>query len=443
MKALFLLAMSLPLFLKAQSLPNTNFENWYIVNYDMLTTWRTSNEITVPQFGVPNVTRINQGAANSSLKLSTIAVGLDTIVGLITNALDFNGGEGGKPYSQKPTGLQGDFRYNIAPHDTARIVVSFKNSGVVFATDMITIWGTQSSFSQKNFPLPVMTFCGLTPDSVIVSVASGDFLNSPVVGSYIEIDNLVFTGSGITQGINGDFDNWQSKSFVELIDWGPSGSVFQTADAFSGSYAAKLISKNDGIVIEPAAIHQNFVSSKAVDTLIGWYKYSSKTPDSASIEIHLLNFNDPPTTITQYLPAETNYTQFSIPLVGATSSTVMGKVVIQSSPWSATMGDSSTLYIDCLAIKPQAVSVREVVIKNVAGVYPNPATDMLTISLDKNTGTEVGISIYNSLGAEVYAGRIVTQNGEAAIPVKQLAAGLYIYEVTQSPNTYKGRFIKE
>ncbi|WP_276133357.1 T9SS type A sorting domain-containing protein [Polluticoccus soli] len=443
MKALLLLAVSLPLFINAQTIHNNSFENWYIVNYNVLANWMTSNEITIPQYGAPNVTKISPGVTNSSLRLATIAVGLDTMIGFITNAAGLTTGEGGMPYSQRPTGLQGDFRYNIAPHDTARILVSFKHSGVVFATDMISIWGAQQSFGQKNFSLPVMTASGLTPDSVVIAITSGDFLNSPAANSYIEIDNLVFTGSNLTQGINGDFDNWLLESFVDLNDWAPTGSVFQTSDAFSGNYAAKLMSKNNGVVIEAASIKQNFVPSKTIDTLIGWYKYTSKTPDSASVEVNMVGIGGPSAIITKFLPAVAGYTQFKIPLVGANSSTVKATILIGSSRLSPLMGDSSTLYLDSLVIKPQVVEVKEVANNTSVHVYPNPVKDVLTIAMDDDLETKAAVAVYNSTGTKVYLGMAIIQGGRAAIPVKQLATGMYIYEVKLDEAEYKGRFMKE
>lgn len=443
-KALLLLAMSTPLFLQAQSLQNTNFENWTIANYSDLQDWITSNEISIPLVGLPSATEVNPGVTNSALKLETVANTTDTMVGFITNSDDPFSGDGGFPYSQKPTGLSGYFRYNIMPNDTARILVVFKNSGIVYSVDTISIWGTQNSFTLNSFPLPWISASGITPDTVILAVASSDVVNSVfVAGSTLELDNLVFTGPGISQTIHGDFDTWVPKTISDLTDWSISGEVSRTTDAFSGTYAAKLITLNGSFGTEPAGIFQSFsvTPTQAVDTLIGWYKYLPKGMDSASIELNLFG-PGPGVTITKNLGAAASYAQFKVPITGVTSSTMGIFLNIQSSAWSGTPTDSSTLYIDSISIKPGTVGVNEIVGTAGVSVYPNPAKDVLKMAVD-NKVSEVEVTLYNTFGARVSANTVKVDGAEVTLPVKHLATGLYIYEVKVGDATYKGRFMKD
>lgn len=441
-KVLLLLAMSTPLFLKAQSLQNTNFENWNITSYDDLSNWITSNDFSLQLVGLPNATEVSPGVTNSALKLETVANSTDTMFGFITNAEDPTTGEGGIPYSQKPTGLSGSFRYNIMPNDTARILIVYKNSGIPYASDTIAIWGTQNTFSVNNYPLPGITGSLITPDSVVIAVTSSDFINGTfVAGSVLEIDNMVFTGPGITQGINGDFDTWITKSLVELIDWNISGEVSRSTDAFSGTYAAKLITLDQSFGPEPAAIFQSFsvTPTQAVDTLIGWYKYIPKGNDSAGIELNLFG-PGPGTTINKNLGAAATYTQFKVPITGVNSGTMGIFLAIQSSAWSGTPADSSTLYVDSIMIKPGTVGVNDIDAKTIVRVYPNPAQEVLKISVD---ASEIDVTIYNVFGAKVYGNTVKVVGGEATLPVKQLAAGIYIYQVKLGEAVYQGKFMKD
>jgi hypothetical protein len=93
-------------------------------------------------------------------------------------------------------------------------------------------------------------------------------------------------------------------------------------------------------------------------------------------------------------------------------------------------------------IKPGTVSVAEVAKESVR-VYPNPAKDVLKIAVDKTNSSPVSVTVYNIVGSKMYASTLKVQNGEATVPVTQLAPGTYIYEVTIGEASYKGRFIKE
>jgi hypothetical protein len=105
--------------------------------------------------------------------------------------------------------------------------------------------------------------------------------------------------------------------------------------------------------------------------------------------------------------------------------------------------DSSTLYIDSISIKPFVVSVKDVVAKHSVRAYPNPAKNELKFIIDKKEASEVGVVVYNTFGSEVYVNTIAVNGGEATMPVKQLASGMYIYELKIGDAEYKGRFIKE
>jgi hypothetical protein len=108
-------------------------------------------------------------------------------------------------------------------------------------------------------------------------------------------------------------------------------------------------------------------------------------------------------------------------------------------------GDSSTLLIDSLMIKPEFVSVDDIAAseRNVK-VYPNPVADLLKIDVSKLKTMAIEIAIYNAMGSVVYSNTVKVKAGnEATVPVRQLAAGLYIYEIKAGETLVKGRFIKE
>ena len=70
-------------------------------------------------------------------------------------------------------------------------------------------------------------------------------------------------------------------------------------------------------------------------------------------------------------------------------------------------------------------------------VYPNPATDYLNIDLSKNADKVNGITIFNALGAKVYATHSTASL--TRIPVGSLAKGLYLMSIA----TEKGDVTKQ
>ncbi len=74
-------------------------------------------------------------------------------------------------------------------------------------------------------------------------------------------------------------------------------------------------------------------------------------------------------------------------------------------------------------------------------VYPNPATDFLSIKLTMLNAHKTKLTLYNILGNEVQAETEVISDTEVRVRVKELSTGYYLIalrdEQTQFRGTYK------
>jgi hypothetical protein len=75
-------------------------------------------------------------------------------------------------------------------------------------------------------------------------------------------------------------------------------------------------------------------------------------------------------------------------------------------------------------------------------VYPNPASDMLTMECRTDQPSEKSIQVVNMLGQIMYSNSLSAQQAELSIDVKQWAAGVYSYKVISEKGfTSSGSFV--
>ena len=75
-------------------------------------------------------------------------------------------------------------------------------------------------------------------------------------------------------------------------------------------------------------------------------------------------------------------------------------------------------------------------------MYPNPATDILTIDLPSRYSGKAEVHITNTLG-EVFAGEVPASNGRIDLNVKDLACGAYFVTVLINDTRYTQRIIRQ
>lgn len=435
------LILSLPQLAAAQTpSPNFDFENWTTSIHNEPMGWFQNNTY------IPiTVTRVSEiaGVTGSAVHIATDSTTLP-IPGYVFNTTgNIFMGEGGVPYSGSgiPATLNGYYRYNVVAGDSARIFIALKKSGVMLSLDSFSITGSQPAFTAFSFPL---TTISVVPDSIIFMASSGTFipLGTTPAGSYLDLDELHFeNGANSFPLLNGSFDNWHADTTETPDNWSVSGDVSKTTDSHSGSYAIKLVSADNGTGLQSGSAYGTTIDLSAhplVDTLTGFYKYSTTGADHGFINVILWDHVTTGNSQTKefLLPPAATYTPFSIPLNNTINASDFNFVISSSHYSSVTSG--STLLVDGLKLKPgmplSTVSVQPKQIK--LAFYPVPCKNEVHISFDGlGSVNNAHFVLYNLSGQEVSSGN-VTGN---TIYLQHMPCGVYVCAISSDDKILYGR----
>ena len=435
---------------KAQAIPNGNFENWTSSTCDNPQYYPFNSNPQTFQNGVPfNVIKATDAYHGSyAIQMITeISATHDTIQGGVFN-MNPDGGKGqgsgqypawhgGFAYNQKPTGIRGYYKSAIASPDTGRIIIMFKHSGVDTAMYFFPLYGTHSTYTPFSFafnpPLPS------TPDTVIFAILSSDPMYKSIDrnGSMLLIDSVSFTGAVSQPALfNGDFELWQTQTFIKLDNWyvngGGNGSngVVQTTDKKAGNYAVELQTYlgdkcgNNGNNCHPAA-QGGYISTgyyinncmgpncmgggnpftNQIDTLAFYYKYAPVGNDTAQCMINFKKngINVSGSGIQLYTPASTyQYVKIGFNTMNPIDSVIVG---FQSSSWrdSALTFIGSDFKIDEVHFLSQPLTTGIKIFDASVGIkiFPNPSNDGNFVV--SNVQTFDLVRVYNVYGQEVNA----------------------------------------
>jgi len=454
-----------------QTCPNGDFESWTTTNcFGPDSGWNNSNVQSLVQADTLTVWSVS-GYSGQASHLQTVILGLDSEQAWITNSVgNPQAGVGGVPYSQQPTAITGYYRYGMGTGDSAGLFVGFKKNGAFISTNMFKIsnaTGSVATFTPFTFTLGTLT---VAPDTVIIAATSSNlFSNYMAMGSWIELDQLAFTGTGITQSIpDGSFDTWVNSPIILPSQWNSNvgfntTGVSQTTDHYSGTYAVQLVTTlNDGgssnlksATLTTGAEQPNNGPvggrpySLTTDTLYGYYKYAPAGSDTAVVNVGLYAAGSSIGFYSAFLPAAASWTLFSIPInSGTTPDTMQIDIYSSNSNSSGSMSTTipgSTLLVDHLYLASQPLGISETAPATTDFiVYPNPANDELNFSFDNGQQ-------YNNIEIKIYdlAGRILASASKCqgtdkiTMPVGNLEPGLYLYEVRANEKITIAKFCKE
>lgn len=459
MKKILLFAASLiQLGVSGQTIQNGDFENWTSTSYNELNGWASGNFNDIQRLGMPSVTKVT-GVSGFGIRIQINTTSTDTSESYVINTTnpctDPSQWKGGVPLTQQPTAITGQYRYNLLGNDTAIFIVIFRKNGVHIGDNLIKIrgTGTQNTFTPFSFSLT----CAGVPDSVIFAAAPSNKAVSNFAhnGSFIELDNLGFAGTSQTMP-NSNFENWTAKTIDKPNSWSSWGNgVTKTTSSVSGS-AIRLETTLD-ICGGPSSSGltnghlSNFSGPKGgvpyvnmIDTLRGYYKYTSIGMDTANISINLTKNGTIVGGGWKQLVANSNYVYFEVPIYSSISPDTM-RIDIQSSKWPTTIANiGSGLYIDNLSLKSQILGIFENNLsKHDLIVYPNPAESIMYI---KNTSNKLleNITVYDAIGKEIISQKIDDNSIPFKIDLSNLKSGIYFYSIkTDDGNSIRDKFIKQ
>ena len=450
---------------KAQDCPNGDFEIWASHAYGSPDSgWYTSNPKSISADDTLTVWSVT-GHAGQAVHIQTAIIGTDTLQAYVINTNgDPSRGTGGVPYSQQPISITGYYRYNMVGNDSALMIIEFKKAGIVISATQFTfrnISGSISSFTAFSFPLNTVP---VAPDSVIIGIASSNVQGTGLQsGSWLEVDELAFGGTGITQAIpGGSFDSWTSQSIDIPNGWqvatngnGGSGVTKSTAH-YSGSYSVQLTTQpgtggGSGNTVEAGMITSGSMTqssgprgglpyTRTTDTLSGYYMYTPAGTDSGSISINLMAAGVIIGGDNYHFTAASTWTYFEIPITASTTPDTL-RIDIQSGSWYA-VNPGSVLNIDYLQLNSQPLGINgPITIKNKVIAYPNPANDVLNINCGNATGG-ITVYIYDMMGKVIEQKSYDKAPSIVTFQVGHLPMGLYFYEVINDGKISRDKFLK-
>lgn len=429
------------------AIPNGGLETWSITFMAEPTNYFNANqEVVFGQFAVwPCQQTTDAQLNNFAVRLETQDNGQDTMFGYFANG-DPGSQEGGIPYAARPSALTGYWKGDIMPGDTALIIVIFKLGGNAISFDIERIVGTSSSYTQFSLPISLPPI--VTPDSVIVgAVSSNAFVTNGIPGSWIQLDNFVFTGTATQPALlNGDFEQWTVSNYYDLVDWSLAGdSALRTTDSYAGQYAVELSnfdygSSNhspsyltNGYFVQNGPPMGGFPYTGTTDTLQAYYKFSGGANDTAFLLAIFTGPNPGDTAFyIEYLFSSSVYTLFEIPVsLGFTPDSLAITAASDVQNPSNPSNFGNTLIIDEIQLKTQALTTGIPInwssVSNVL-LYPNPNNGQFTIDAKDGYSTIIitdvtGRVVYNESNEVAVAGR-------KEINLSEFGAGTYFVNVT-------------
>jgi len=466
---LFLPVFLLAIYAGAQDCPNGDFENWVSHPYNVPdSNWYTSNVQSLSQADTLTVWKVT-GHSGQAIHLQTAIIGTDTLQAYAINtAGDPKSGSGGVPYTQKPTSITGYYRYNMVANDSALMIIEFKKAGVVISATQFTfrnVSGSISTFTAFSFPLNAIP---ATPDSVIIGIASSNLEGTGIQsGSWLEIDELAFAGTGITEPIaGGSFDSWTAQTVDNPSSWtaethGDNGTgVAKSTDHRAGSYSVQLTTQpgrsggGSGNSVEVSQITTGNYSpnsgprgglpyTRTSDTISGFYKYIPAGTDTGMLLVMLTASGTVVGGANHFFNAASAWTYFEMPFsAGTTPDTI--RIDIQSGSWTADTA-GSVLKVDYLQLKSQPLLAVNDLTNAAAKVlaYPNPANDVFNLRFDKVPAGSVNAKIYDLMGRVIDSRNYTAAPSVISFQVGYLPTGMYFYEVSNNGNIMRDKFMKK
>ncbi len=204
-------------------IPNASFENWThtatsgaggTAGYDQPVSWGTANAFISTLDSVYTCIKGTPALVGSYyIKLLSKAVPiLGAIPGVaVTGAITVTGTtysvSGGFPFNSRPANLTGQWQYMASGADQGHIVVflskwnSALNKKDTVSFTNYTLPGMAMTWASFSIPLTYQK--GSIPDTAMILLASSG--TTPVAGSYLSVDTLLFTGtvpSGVVTVVN-------------------------------------------------------------------------------------------------------------------------------------------------------------------------------------------------------------------------------------------------
>lgn len=435
------------------TVPNFSFELWDEYQFDVLDDWYNNGQITqVTSHDGSYAVNLSQ---DPSGELGAILMGIP----------GQNGLTGGIPYTERPDSLTFWANYNIAPNDSALVLLQLKENNTPIADTIYKIGGSSAGWEYFSFGIDY--FSGLNPDSIVIA-----FTNTNIFGGFneptstISIDNVILKGA--TQQIpNGDMESWSVSSRLKATSWISDDDqnsqtpyvIGRTTDAYAGDYAVTLKNyigqgnshysrMNTGDNLnnwEPS-----FQVNNNHDTLFGYYKFSPENGDSLFIRVAMFENGSQigwgEWTASQNVP---NYLRFHVPIqywTGNADSCLIEVSIYNASssnPGQNTMAWIDNLSFDAIVSPVLEIAENELDKKEWVNIYPNPTNGPTTIEFSNESQSPVKCLLVDLNGKLLKEINEKTNNQKINFDISEFHSGQYFIIVVKDENIYSFKTIRQ
>lgn len=443
------LAVLIPCTSRAQGLANGGFEAWSTtVLYERLQEWRTGGSDPA---GLDNTTRVPGASGTHAAHLETVTVGADTAFGyaLLGNIDGNDDPVGGVPFTTAIDAIEGFYRCDLQPGDSAVVLVGVWSFGVLAVLDLHTIGGAQPAWTA--FDLPVNQGVPIAPDSVIVAFASSNpFAPAAAVpGSWIEVDAVRLT-STITpvpdQLPNHEFELWDPVTSEDPDGWNTYNSalapmqlsaVTPATPAHGGALCARITTLATGTDTLPGILTNGRLSANGVSggeafsdmptTMNLWVRYEPAGQDTANLLAMFFKYGLPVGLgYTEVYGTVSNWTLVSVATnIFMTPDTVLFAFQAGSLPGSVLHVDDLELAGGNVGLAPARASAMR--------VYPVPASDELVV--EPAVGATLAAWVLRDALGRPLAQGAFPQHDRGVIDLRGVAPGPLLLELTMTDGT--------
>ncbi|MEO8069566.1 MAG: hypothetical protein ABI599_17855 [Flavobacteriales bacterium] len=443
----------------AQQIANGTFEGWSSVTvYENIDEWNNGN-YQIP--GVVTTTKVTGQVGQYAAHLETVGVGTDTTFGFILHGDFVNGiATRGVPFTTDVDAMQGWYRYDLMPSDSAMIYLLIWKNGSITDTLLELVGGSQPQWTAFNFP--VNGGVATPVDSVIVAVTSSNpfSLTGMAAGSWIEVDGLRLTSANVLnpdEVPNNGMEDWTDVGSEEPDNWFTFNPLLlqlgltpitKSTMAHTGNFSVRMETLDLGGDTLPGILTNGnifagglFAGIPYTDTpslMTAFYQYAPVGADTAGIGALFVSNGLIVAQAYLYFTATTsNWTFAGAPITLFNSpDTLILQVYAGNDP-------GSVLYLDDLAFSGISLGVSGATSSTMT-LFPQPAGDVLHVVTGPLCGNGATLRITDHMGRLVRE-QAVGDGGGAPLELSLtgFATGQYVLEIRSCERCERSVFVKD
>jgi hypothetical protein len=328
-------------------------------------------------------------------------------------------------------------------------IVDFGADGAFAGGDdkehQVTLTPKQNEWN--SFDIPMSDFTGLTTKKHIAQLI---FVGTPPGSGTVFIDNVYYhktpiidpntpqtaapTPTFASTDVMSLFSNAYTNKTVDT--WRTSWSAATLTDVQIAGNETKKYSALDFVGVETLGANKIDASTMTHFYLNAW------TPNLTAFKVKLVDMgadgvlgggNDKEHELTLSAPTLNSWNTYDIPLTsftGLTTRANIGQLIFVGNPTGA-----GTVFIDNVLFRKSTVSIKSLNAAKV-NIYPNPASDNLTITADKQIQM---VTVLNNIGQSV-----LTMNPDSkvvSLDVSKLTNGVYFIRTTSEEGQTTSKLI--